>query len=76
MHTFIPITEELPMSTKEYLSQNEVAEAIELTTRTIFNLRRKGKFPEPIKHGEKKLRWHRDQIEAWKRGGTDGQSAA
>ena len=44
------------------LSRPEVEQAIGLKCSQIYTLMRKGKFPEPIKVGERAVRWRESEI--------------
>lgn len=47
------------------LSRPEVEQAIGLKCSQIYNLMRKGTFPEPIKVGERAVRWRESEIVAY-----------
>ncbi|MBY0298077.1 MAG: AlpA family phage regulatory protein [Methylobacterium sp.] len=52
------------MSTR-YISQREVETKTGLSAPTLHRLRRKGKFPDPIKVGERRIAWPEAEIDAW-----------
>jgi prophage regulatory protein len=43
----------------------EVRERVRLSDPTIFRLRRKGKFPQPIILGERRIAWREAEIDEW-----------
>ena len=49
----------------ELLTCKQVEEIVQLTQSTVYRLMRKGRFPLPIKIGERNVRWLRDEIMDW-----------
>ncbi len=50
--------------TQMLLSTKQVAEALDVSRRTIYRMRQTGKLPKPVKMG-KSLKWRREELEAW-----------
>ncbi|TWT67023.1 Helix-turn-helix domain protein [Posidoniimonas polymericola] len=46
----------------------QVAEMLQVSTRTLWRMRAAGKLPEPVRLGAA-VRWRRDEIEQWVRDG-------
>lgn len=46
------------------LTFRQVCETLSVSRGTVYNLRRRGEFPEPI-HVGAQLRWRRSTVEAW-----------
>jgi prophage regulatory protein len=47
------------------LFPREVQEIVRLSEPTIWRLRRAGKFPAPLRLGERRIAWRESEIEAW-----------
>lgn len=48
-----------------YITQREVEEKTGLSGATLHRLRRKGKFPDPIKVGERRIAWPEHEVDTW-----------
>lgn len=48
-----------------YVTQREVEAMTGLSGATLHRLRRKGRFPDPIKIGERRIAWPAHEIETW-----------
>ena len=49
----------------ELLTRTEVENRVRLRRSSIYRLMRLGKFPEPVRVGERCVRWKLDEIEQW-----------
>ena len=47
------------------LRREEVEARCGITRTTIYRLMREGRFPEPLKIGERAVRWPESEITAW-----------
>ena len=52
----------------ELLTRTEVENRVRLQRSSIYRLMRLGKFPEPVRVGERCVRWKLDEIEQWLEG--------
>ncbi|GJE00033.1 helix-turn-helix transcriptional regulator [Methylobacterium isbiliense] len=52
------------MSVK-YISQREVEAKTGLSNATLHRLRRKGRFPDPIRIGERRIAWPEAEVDEW-----------
>lgn len=48
-----------------YISQREVEQKTGLSSATLHRLRRKGRFPDPIRVGERRIAWPEAEIDNW-----------
>ena len=62
-------THELP----SLLTAPQIAELLQLSTRTVWRLRSAGKLPNPVEIGGS-VRWNRDEIQRWITAGCPDQS--
>lgn len=53
------------MQTKRLLTRPDIEALTGLTCSSIYRLMRRGEFPEPIRIGERAVRWPEAEIEAW-----------
>ena len=51
----------------QLLTRHQVEKKLQLTTSTIYRLMRAGQLPEPIKLGNKVVRWHAGELDEWLR---------
>ncbi|MCJ2018613.1 AlpA family phage regulatory protein [Methylobacterium sp. E-065] len=51
--------------TPRYITQREVETKTGLSGATLHRLRRKGRFPDPIKIGERRIAWPENEIDTW-----------
>ena len=60
------------------LNRKDIEQLTGLTHSTIYRLMRAGKFPTPLKIGERAVRWPEHEIKAWleDRPRATGQAAA
>jgi prophage regulatory protein len=58
---------EAPAETKadRLLFPAEVRAKVRLSEPTIYRLRRRGKFPDPIILGERRIAWRESEVDAW-----------
>ena len=47
------------------MTSRQVCETLGVSRTTVYNLRRRGEFPEPIRGLGAHLRWRRSTVEAW-----------
>lgn len=53
---------------------SEVTAKTELGKTTIYRHVAEGKFPQPVKIGDKKVRWISEEIDAWLQSRIDARS--
>ena len=53
------------MTTHELMTRPEVSELTGLSHASIYRLMREGDFPEPIRIGQRAVRWRRSELEAF-----------
>jgi predicted DNA-binding transcriptional regulator AlpA len=58
-------THETEAANDRLLFPHEVRAEVRLSEPTIYRLRRKGKFPEPILLGERRIAWWKSTIDKW-----------
>ena len=51
----------------KYMRCREVTEVLGISKTTIYELLKRGEFPQPVKIGTKAVRWPADAIERWQR---------
>ncbi|MDE0033302.1 MAG: AlpA family transcriptional regulator [Deltaproteobacteria bacterium] len=51
--------------TARLLTRQQIESITGLTRSTIYRLMRMGDFPEPIRIGQRAVRWPESEIEAW-----------
>ena len=50
---------------ERYLSKSEVLERVRISDPTMYRLRRRREFPDPIELSPRKIVWIESEIEAW-----------
>ena len=53
------------MTTYELMTRPEVEELLGMSTSSVYRLMREGHFPEPIRIGQRAVRWRRSELEAF-----------
>ncbi|UHC14439.1 AlpA family phage regulatory protein [Methylobacterium currus] len=51
--------------TTRYITQREVEAKTGLSSATLHRLRRKSRFPDPIRIGERRIAWPEAEIDDW-----------
>lgn len=64
------------MMAESFLTRIEVESMVGWSSKTLLKYWRRGDFPQPIRWGDKELKWKKSEVEAWMRGERDAQSAA
>ena len=47
------------------LTRKEITREVGISRSTIYRLLRNGSFPQPIRIGERGIRWPESQVQAW-----------
>lgn len=58
-------TRERSMSSTQLIRRPEVEKMLSISCTTIYRLMSEGKFPKPVRIGDKAIAWRLSDIEAW-----------
>ena len=64
---------EIEAAADRLLFPEEVRAEVRLSEPTIYRLRRKGKFPEPVLLGERRIAWWKSEVDKWLAERTTGR---
>jgi prophage regulatory protein len=57
--------EATPYVTEKLIKLGELCKLLDMARSTIYHLKKEGRFPEPIKVGDRAVRWRLSDIRAW-----------
>lgn len=59
-----------------WMDITEVTEKVDLGKTTLYAYMAEGKFPQPVKLGDKKVRWLSEEVDAWLQSRIDARGKA